>query len=390
MDLKVEVTKTDPFTMDPEELKDLDFGSEVSNIKDEIKDFFSSKTAEEMKQSDLYSRISQIISMLKVADNKLKARRDIKKLQAAAKELKIQLGGCHEGTGTENLEETKAALELANEQLEKAKADLKLKVIDAQLKLALMEGYSTVNLMRAYFFGEIEYKILSIGKYSGEDVILEAHPTLEDLYKSVTLENSLRGGIKLKITETARQFERSVKILENSESQLTMANSVLNQMSIVQLNEKERNMWKIFVDLKERLDGIKGARLNFGNMGESFVTYQLEDIEITVDNIYELLEKGRNNLAYYLGADVDNFQVKTLSTYGKIGRADIATLSNVINPLQELADIILKGANPAEVKQTIEEFFTPHNGEGDRPFKDEVSEKVRKEIAGALKDISPS
>ena len=390
MDLKVEVTKIDPFSIDPAELKNLDFSSEVSNIKDEIKAFFSSETAEEMKQSDLYSRISQIISMLNDAENNLKARREIKKLQAAAKELKIQLGGYHEGTGTENLEETKAALELANQQLEQAKADLKVKVVNAQLKLALMEGYSTVNLMRAYFFGEIEYKILSIGKYSGEDVILEAHPTLEDLYKSVTLENSARGGIGLKITETAKQFERSMKILENSESQLTMANSVLNQMSRVQLNERDRNMWKVFVDLKERLDGIKGARVNFGNMAESFVTYQLEDIEMTVDNVYELLEKGRNNLAYYLGADVDNFQVKALTTYGKTGRADIATLSNVINPLKELADIILHGVNPAEVKQTIEEFFTPHDGQGDRPFKDEVSEKVRKEIEGALKDISPS
>ena len=390
MDLKVEVTKIDPFAIDPAELKNLDFGSEVSNIKDEIKAFFSSETAEEMKQSDLYSRISQIISMLNDAENNLKARREIKKLQAAAKELKIQLGGYHEGTGTENLEETKAALELANQQLEQAKADLKVKVVNAQLKLALMEGYSTVNLMRAYFFGEIEYKILSIGKYSGEDVILEAHPTLEDLYKSVTLENSARGGIGLKITETAAQFERSMKMLENSESQLTMANSVLNQMSRVQLNEQDRNMWKVFVDLKERLDGIEGARVNFGNMAESFVTYQLEDIEMTVDNIYELLEKGRNNLAYYLGADVGNFQVKALTTYGKTGRADIATLSNVINPLKELADIILHGANPAEVKQTIEEFFTPHDGQGDRPFKDEVSEKVRKEVEGALKDISPS
>ena len=390
MDLKVEVTKIDPFSIDPAELKNLDFSSEVSNIKDEIKAFFSSETAEEMKQSDLYSRISQIISMLNDAENNLKARREIKKLQAAAKELKIQLGGYHEGTGTENLEETKAALELANQQLEQAKADLKVKVVNAQLKLALMEGYSTVNLMRAYFFGEIEYKILSIGKYSGEDVILEAHPTLEDLYKSVTLENSARGGIGLKITETAKQFERSMKILENSESQLTMANSVLNQMSRVQLNERDRNMWKVFVDLKERLDGIKGARVNFGNMAESFVTYQLEDIEMTVDNVYELLEKGRNNLAYYLGADVDNFQVKALTTYGKTGRADIATLSNVINPLKELADIILNGVNPAEMKQTIEEFFTPHDGEGDRPFKDEVSEKVRKEVEGALKDISPS
>jgi hypothetical protein len=60
---------------------------------------------------------------------------------------------------------------------------------------------------------------------------------------------------------------------------------------------------------------------------------------------YALLEKGRNNLAYYLGGDItDNgvdYQVKTLSAYGKVGRFDVATLSNVITPLKQILSLML-------------------------------------------------
>jgi hypothetical protein len=53
------------------------------------------------------------------------------------------------------------------------------------------------------------------------------------------------------------------------------------------------------------------------------------------------LEKGRNNLAYYLGSDVDIYQIKALATMGGRGRADAATLTNVLNPLKEIRDIMI-------------------------------------------------
>jgi hypothetical protein len=66
-------------------------------------------------------------------------------------------------------------------------------------------------------------------------------------------------------------------------------------------------MWETFVQVKEALEDIDGARTNFGQLGESFIDYYYNGTDENMDtlnNIYSLLEKGRNNLAYYLGPDV--------------------------------------------------------------------------------------
>lgn len=380
--IKVASIKKDPFSISAGDIKNLDFNTEVTAIESEISSFFQTGTAIEMQQSELYNRIDTAIQVLTVADNNVKAKNALKAARKdLSAQLKIKMNGYHVDSGTVNIEETEQAIDLAHQQIAQAKKDIIEGYTNQQLKLALMEGYATVNLMRAYFFGEIEYKILTIGEYSGQDVILEAHPTLADLFKSASFDP---GSGVLKITETKKQFEKIMQQLEDDEKKLKMANPVLSQMEQVQLSTQDRNMWKMFVDLKTRLESIQGAALNYGNMAESFVTYQLEDLAMTVDNVYDLLEKGRNNLAYYLGADVGNYQVKALSTYGKVGRADIATLSNVINPLKELRTIITNGSSPSQIAEKIKEFFTAKEGQGDRPFSEAVGVKVRQEVEGAV------
>jgi hypothetical protein len=60
---------------------------------------------------------------------------------------------------------------------------------------------------------------------------------------------------------------------------------------------------------------------------------------------YNMLEKGRNNLAYYKGGDVEYLdsngkiiseQIKSLTSFTSTSRFDVATLSNVLTPLTHL------------------------------------------------------
>jgi hypothetical protein len=103
-------------------------------------------------------------------------------------------------------------------------------------------------------------------------------------------------------------------------------------------------MWDLMHRIQDALNTIEGAYTNYGQLAESFMEYYFtppDDFEDTVEYIYNLLEKGRNNLAYYLGADINAgsaglWQIKALSTYGSRGRADVATLTNVLTPLKAI------------------------------------------------------
>jgi hypothetical protein len=53
--------------------------------------------------------------------------------------------------------------------------------------------------------------------------------------------------------------------------------------------------------------------------------------------------------------------VKALSTYGSRGRADIATLTNVLNPLREIRNFLTTLTTGA-LYEALKNFFTPKEG----------------------------
>jgi hypothetical protein len=58
------------------------------------------------------------------------------------------------------------------------------------LRNCLIEGYAIVNLVRAKFFGEIEYKVMSVGQYGSNDVILEANPSLVKILEAAHFDST--------------------------------------------------------------------------------------------------------------------------------------------------------------------------------------------------------
>lgn len=356
-----------------EEIANMRLEDEIEIIKTEITTLFSQGTQEMREDSALIARMDACIKVLEHAAQNLKYRRALKTVSENLKKA---------NTGTEARNETDRILANARKTIDTATNDIKKQANRIELKMALIEGYIIVNKLREYFYEPIEYKIISIGQASGTNVLLEANPTMAELLSNVQLENSMRGGIALKITETSAQFNATIRNLDQANKRSAMANTILSQMKQVQLNPNEQNLWDAFIELKERLSDIDGARINFGNITESFISHLTESEQITVDYVYDLLQKGRNNLAYYLGGDVGDYQVKALSAYGKTGRADVATLSNVLNPLRELRMLLTKSG---DITESVKQFFTPGVGQGDRNFSVEAENAIRKEIEGVLR-----
>ena len=253
-----------------------------------------------------------------------------------------------------------------------------------------MEGYTIVTLLREKIIGEkIDYKIMATGvDGSGQEVLLESNPTLAEVLMASKLDPT---SMSVRLTVTQHQFQKMLIDLDQSESVRSLRNSVLQKMKRVQLDNEQAKMWDTFVAVRESLETIDGARTNFGQLTESFVEYLESDEEVinTLDTIYSLLEKGRNNLAYYLGADVNAsslWQVKALSVHGSTGRADVATLTNVLNPLKEISSFLGRLTGGA-LLLALQGFFTPGEGQGDRPFDEKVGQKVREQIATVLENI---
>ena len=166
-------------------------------------------------------------------------------------------------------------------------------------------------------------------------------------------------------------------------------------MAQVQLNSTQTEMLENLLNTQEALLSVEKAGLNKGHIGESFIDYLLNSgmgHEKDLDYIYSLLEKGKNNLAYYRGPDIETadklFQVKTLSVYGSSqkegasGRFDVAKLSNVLTPLLKIQEVLMQMAADNEVidPNRLTQIFIGAEGEGDRPFSKDITEIVQNVI----------
>jgi hypothetical protein len=94
-----------------------------------------------------------------------------------------------------------------------------------------------------------------------------------------------------------------------------------------------------------------------------------ENFETNIQSVMEILEEGYNNLAYYLGSDLninnDLFSLKTFSAFKSKGRADIANLSNILVPLREIRNIIITSSN---ITEALKQYFMNDSNSGARHF----------------------
>lgn len=335
----------------------------------------------------LKNRVDKCIATLKLAQTELVAKSQVRAKTTALADL-IK----NNPDRDEAISEAKNALRIAEQALNQTKAEIANQATRRDIRLAIMEGYTIVTLLREKITGEvIDYKIMSMGvDGQGQQVLLEAHPTLAEVLSSASLDSR---SFSLRITMTQHQFKKALADLDKGEQVTSLRNSVLKKMTRVQLTDEQANMWETFVQVKEALQDIDGARANFGQIGESFMEYYYNgmDAPTMLDSIYTLLEKGRNNLAYYLGPDVTGggqlWQVKALSTYSSTGRADIATLTNVLHPLQSISEY-LANAVTTDLRASLTKFFTVDRaGQGDRLFGENVGRAVRNAISTTLENM---
>jgi hypothetical protein len=76
------------------------------------------------------------------------------------------------------MDEAASAVFEAQKVIAESMNDLSKKKKRILLRNYLIEGYAIINLVRAKFFDEIEYKVMAVGNYGDGDVVLEANPTL--------------------------------------------------------------------------------------------------------------------------------------------------------------------------------------------------------------------
>ena len=370
------------------EVNAINVEQEVNDIKEEIVKLFAKDTQIEIKDAALTQRIIQCIASLEALSI---AYQQEKNLNSDV------LSFLAEQTGY-GMDEAASAVFEAQKVIAESMNDLSKKKKRILLRNYLIEGYAIINLVRAKFFDEIEYKVMAVGNYGDGDVVLEANPTLVQILEATHFDSQ---NMSLTIRQTQHTFKRYATQLSSIEGELDEMDTVLGAMKRVQLSKEEQNVWVAFQKIKAELDAVNlahkietgkslGISVNYGNLMESFLQYQIDEKQFDIDLAYALLEKGRNNLAYYLGGDIvdDNvdYQVKTLSTYGTVGRFDVATFSNVINPLRRILNILLNTPSPA-VETTLEQFFTPGSGQGDRNFNAEAEKAVKKAIDKVLKEM---
>lgn len=282
------------------------------------------------------------------------------------------------------------ALEQASINYEKRKQGKKEGILIARsysrttLKRRLMEGVAIVELVRQKITGEvIHYKIAAIGlDKQGQEIIVEKHPSLAEVLRQTTLEDS--SGISLKITQTRAQFNELINQLEIEEKEDIIKNNALKKMQRVQLNDQQKIIWNLLKEIRVS----SGKVLTYGQIYESLQAYQGEPI--THETLFNLVQKGINNLPYYKGPDIDLngtlFQLKTLTTLsqkeGAIGRFDIATLSNVLTPLKEIRKML----SPLDIEK-LKKFFNPKQGEGNRKLNQDLSVKIDNIIDDLIKQL---
>lgn len=358
---------------------EINLQSEIDTINKEIESLLSGKVS--IIDSKIIKRINTCIRILTEASKVLKAQENFKRKQ---QQYKKSL----EKEDDKALQKKIAKdFQKAGKALEEIKKSVSKKYNREEIRLAVAEGYIIVTQIREQFNETIDYKIMSIG-YDGEKVALfESQPTLAQVL-SATHFDSL--SVTLRLDMTASQFNTILNMSQGMDKISKVKNSVLAQMKRVILTTEQENMWNVFLETKKSLDNIQGAILNYGQLVESFEEYLIygkEDPQMEeIDYIYSLLEKGRNNLAYYLGADVDKYQIKTLSTLGSVGGADVALLTNVLNPLNQIREKIVEfNTNPDLLKNY---FQKTSETQGDRPFQEVlepiIKEQIRKVIQNNL------
>ena len=358
---------------------EINLQSEINIINKEIESVLSGKEVS-ITDSKIIKRINVCIRILTEASKVLKAQENFKRKQQQYKE----------SLGKENNKTLQKKIiqdfQKADKALGKIKQSVSKKYNRKEIRLAIAEGYIIVTQIREQLNEAIDYKIMSIGYDGGKTVLFESQPTLAQVLSATHFDSS---SFALKLEMTASQFNTILKMSQDTDKISKIKNSVLAQMKRVTLTTEQENMWNIFLETKKSLDNIQGAMLNYGQLVESFEEYLIcskEDPQMEeIDYIYSLLEKGRNNLAYYLGADVDDkYQVKTLSTLGSIGRADVALLTNVLNPLNQIKEKIVEfNTNPNLLKNY---FQKTSKTQGDRPFEKELETVIKEEIRKVIQN----
>ena len=272
---------------------------------------------------------------------------------------------------------------------------------------ALKKGYALISELSALIMNRpIEYSIITAGRVSGEHVLSQSTLTLDQLLNDSSLEFSKAGGIGLKVIAAKKDIESALESLktETKMNQRLNNRNIFANAKLMQLNTNQENMWSDLVKIGEKAstkvlndkgNWVRTAKygLNFGVITEAFMrgyrkkmTPPKDGYNLIHSFYYELLQEGRNNLAYYKGPDipyVDDFgnkkneQIKSLTAYTSKGRFDVATLSNVLNPLKDLKSIF---SDPALIQENLNERlayeFTAKPGEGDRSWNEAVSAEV--------------
>lgn len=362
------------------QINELNIQNEINVINSEIHTMLQQSAAgQPLFNTALLQRINACIQVLELAYQELSKKN-------ALKTKKNLLNSLPATSSDQAKAEAKQAFADAQRELDFIKSQVSGQYSRREIRLAIMEGYIIVTQLREQVTGEvIDYKIMSAGQEGDKTVLFEAKPTLAQVLSKAHLDSKT---FSLRLVATQKQFNTILKHSEAIDDIIPLKNSVLAQMKRVQLSAQEQNMWDRLLKVQHALEGLPGAYINYGQLIESFEEYLFmgpDDNLNEIEYIYQLLEKGRNNLAYYLGSDVDIYQIKALATMGGQGRADAATLTNVLNPLKEIRDImIVVNGNSA---QALVNFFTAKQGQGDRPFNPALEQEIKKRIKNALTQI---
>lgn len=288
---------------------------------------------------------------------------------------------------------------------EQALADARQNLIDKEytrnrIASALRQGYIIIVQLREQITGEkIRYEVIATGNdVNGNPVLLHGDPSLADILRASNLDTR---NFALRVTMTEKQFNTVLKSLEAKGTADDLKNSVLNKMAKMQVNAEQQVMWSRLSESKQQLEDK--VHLNYGQISEAFVKYlNTDNFNIdNIDQVYSLLEKSTNVLKYYKGPDVvgksengsqDLMQVKALSLLGKsnesksaIGRFDVATLTNVLNPLTEIRNMMDK--IESTYSQDLENYFKASENEGDRKFKPELERTIKSTLQDVVKKI---
>lgn len=358
---------------------------EINTISKEVKSLLSHETkAVAFRQSSsFFVRLNGVIAMLEGMSQKYTI--DQGRRYFSGKGFKDKK---HDEIDAEKVSEYVAK---AKQALEDAKVDLELLQDNNQLKAALMEGYIIVTQLREQLLETIDYKVLAVGRGAdGSPVLFESHPTLQELLSAANFDGS---SFTLRVNLSCNQFQNLLAQIDQQSKKNVFKHSILNKMSQVQLNSDQASMLENLLNISLALSDVKGAGMNKGQAIESFEEYFLNDggnRSSDVDYIYSLLEKGRNNLAYYKGPDIRSasglFQVKTLSVYGdkdkegSSGRFNAVVLSSVLQPLIMIRDELSAMKGVLDSSTLTSKIFLEKEGEGDHLFEEKVGRVVKNVI----------